>query len=58
MLRWALIFLLISIVAALFGFTGLSLATADVARIIFYIFLVLLLISLIAHAMRGRGPPI
>ena len=32
LLKWALIFLLISLVAALFGFTGISAATADIAR--------------------------
>ena len=47
LLRWALIFLLISLVAALFGFTGLSAATADIARILFYIFLVIFVVLLI-----------
>ena len=41
LLKWALIFFLISIVAAVFGFTGIAVATADVARILFYIFLVI-----------------
>ncbi|HEX3348304.1 MAG TPA: DUF1328 domain-containing protein, partial [Acetobacteraceae bacterium] len=34
MLRWALIFLIISIVAAVFGFGGISAAAADIARIL------------------------
>jgi uncharacterized membrane protein YtjA (UPF0391 family) len=56
LLRWALIFLLISLVAALFGFTGLSAATADIARILFYIFLVIFLVLLILGlgVFRGR----
>jgi uncharacterized membrane protein YtjA (UPF0391 family) len=37
-LKWALIFFLISLVAAVFGFTSLSAASADIARILFYIF--------------------
>ena len=49
LLKWALIFFLISLVAALFGFTGLSAATADIARILFYIFLV---IFLVPHGAR------
>jgi uncharacterized membrane protein YtjA (UPF0391 family) len=44
LLKWALIFFLISIVAAVFGFTGISLASADIARILFYIFLVIFLV--------------
>jgi uncharacterized membrane protein YtjA (UPF0391 family) len=47
LLKWALIFFLISIVAAVFGFTGISVATADIARILFYIFLVIFLVLLI-----------
>jgi uncharacterized membrane protein YtjA (UPF0391 family) len=46
-LKWALIFLVISLIAALFGFTGLSAASADIARFLFYIFVVIFLILLI-----------
>lgn len=38
MLRWALIFFIVSIVAALFGFTGISVAAAGIARIFFFVF--------------------
>jgi uncharacterized membrane protein YtjA (UPF0391 family) len=34
-LRWALLFFLISIVAGVLGFTGLSAASADIARFLF-----------------------
>ncbi len=47
LLKWALIFFVISLVAALFGFTGLSVASADIARILFYIFLVIFLVLLV-----------
>ena len=43
----------------LFGFTGLSAASADVARILFYIFLVLFLVLLVFGllvARAARGP--
>ena len=46
-LKWALIFFLISVVAGIFGFTGLSAASADIARVLFYIFGVIFLILLI-----------
>jgi uncharacterized membrane protein YtjA (UPF0391 family) len=55
LLKWALIFLLISIVAALFGFTGISAATADIARILFYIFVVIFLVLLILGLVVFRG---
>ncbi len=41
MLRWAVIFLLIAIVAGLFGFTGVAAAATTIAKIMFGIFLVL-----------------
>jgi len=52
MLRWALAFFVVAIVAALLGFTGIAVATAGIAKILFFIFLVLFLISLIGHLLR------
>jgi uncharacterized membrane protein YtjA (UPF0391 family) len=46
-LRWALLFFLISIVAGVLGFTGLSAASADIARFLFYVFIVIFLVLLI-----------
>jgi uncharacterized membrane protein YtjA (UPF0391 family) len=46
-LKWALIFFLVSIVAGILGFTGISAASADVARFLFYIFVVIFLVLLI-----------
>src|SRR5260221_11757762 len=62
LLKWALIMLVVSLVAALFGFTGGAAASADVARILFYIFLVIFLVLLAlglvgARAARGPWPP-
>jgi len=47
LLKWALIFLLISLVVALFGFTSISAATADITRILFFIFVVIFLVLLV-----------
>jgi len=41
MLKWALIFFLISIVAGFFGFTGVAAGAASIAKILFFVFLVL-----------------
>jgi uncharacterized membrane protein YtjA (UPF0391 family) len=46
-LKWALIFFLVSIVAGILGFTGVSEATADIARFLFYVFVVIFLVLLI-----------
>ena len=47
LLKWALVFFVVSIIAALFGFTDIAAATADVARILFYIFLVIFIVLLV-----------
>lgn len=47
MLRWSAIFLVIAMVAAVLGFGGIALAAAGVAKMLFFVFLVLFLISLI-----------
>jgi uncharacterized membrane protein YtjA (UPF0391 family) len=46
-LKWALIFFLVSVVAGVLGFTGISAASADVARFLFYVFVVIFLALLI-----------
>jgi len=53
MLRWALIFLLVSIVAAVFGFTGVAAGTAEIARILFYVFVVIFVVTLLFGLGRG-----
>lgn len=52
MLRWALAFFIIAIVAAIFGFGGIAVAAAGIAKILFFIFLVLFLVALLSGLMR------
>jgi uncharacterized membrane protein YtjA (UPF0391 family) len=52
MLRWALAFFVIAIVAAILGFAGIAVAAAGIAKILFYIFLVLFLIALVGGLTR------
>ena len=52
MLRWAIIFLVIALVAALLGFGGLAGAAAGIAEILFWVFLALFVISLIFGRRR------
>lgn len=55
MLYYAALFFVIALVAALFGFGGIAAGAAEIAKILFFIFLVLFVVSLIVGAMR-RGP--
>lgn len=54
MLSWALIFFVFSLIAALFGFTGLASSTAGIAQLLFFIFLALFVVSLLTSVIR-RG---
>ncbi len=48
LLKWALILAIVSIIAGVFGFGGVSTAAADVAKVFFFIFVVLTAIVFIA----------
>ena len=54
MLRWALTFLAIALVAAALGFGGIAGTSVGIAKILAAVFIVLFLVSLVMHAMRGR----
>lgn len=47
MLHYAVVFLVIALIAAVLGFGGLAGAAVGIAKILFYIFLALFLLSLI-----------
>jgi uncharacterized membrane protein YtjA (UPF0391 family) len=52
MLGWALVFLVVALVAALFGFGGIAVASAGIAKILFFVFIVLFVIGLLFHFFR------
>lgn len=56
MLRWALAFFVLALVAALFGFGGLAATSAGIARILFYVFLIVFLVSLVFGLTASRRP--
>jgi uncharacterized membrane protein YtjA (UPF0391 family) len=52
MLRWAIVFFIVALVAGVFGFLGIAAAAVGIARILFFLFLVLFLLSLVGGLMR------
>lgn len=54
MLQWAVIFFIIAIVAAVFGFSGLAHDTANIAKILAVIGIILALISFVFHRRSSR----
>ncbi len=53
MLYWAAVFFVIAMVAALFGFGGIAGASVDIAKILFFVFLIMAVFSLLVN----RHPP-
>jgi uncharacterized membrane protein YtjA (UPF0391 family) len=55
MLRLALFFFVISLIAALFGFTGIAAASAEIARLLFFIAITLFIVLLVAGLVTGSA---
>lgn len=55
MLKWALIFFIVSLVAALFGFTGIAAGAAAIAKILFYIAVVLFVVFLVMGLLAANA---
>jgi uncharacterized membrane protein YtjA (UPF0391 family) len=53
MLKWALIFFVISLIAGYFGFTGVASGTRTIAKVLFFIALAIFLIVLVFGVMLG-----
>jgi uncharacterized membrane protein YtjA (UPF0391 family) len=54
MLKWAVIFLIIAVIAGIFGFTDVEAASAGIAKILFGIFMVLFLGALVIGLVIGK----
>ena len=55
MLKWALFFLIIALVAGALGFTNVAAGAATIARVLFGIFLVVFLVLLVVGLMAGQA---
>lgn len=55
MLHYALVFFLIAVVAAVLGFGGIAFGAAEIAKILFFVFLVLFVGSLIVGLFSKRN---
>ncbi len=57
MLNMIITFLVLAIVAGLLGFTGVEIVSVEIARMLFFIFIILLALSVIMNFLRGKRPP-
>jgi uncharacterized membrane protein YtjA (UPF0391 family) len=58
MLGWALTFLVVALIAAVLGFGGIAGLSIEIAKIIFFVAVVLFLISAVIGLLRGRSPTV
>lgn len=56
MLQWAVVFLVLALIAGVFGFGGIAGLSLEFAKILFFVFLVLFVISLVRGRRVGTGP--
>ena len=54
MLRWAFIFLVIGLIAAVLGFTNVAGASIAIAKILFFIFMIIFVVLLVAGLTVAR----
>lgn len=54
MLHYAVVFFVIALIAALFGFTGVAAGAVEIARVLFFIFIVLFVASLLFGLVRRK----
>lgn len=57
MLSWAIFFLIVALIAAVLGFGGIAGTAVGLAKIVFFVFVVLFLVSIVYHLVTGRRPP-
>jgi uncharacterized membrane protein YtjA (UPF0391 family) len=55
MLKWALIFLVISLIAGALGFTGVARGAGTIAKILFGVFLAIFLVLLLMALLAGEA---
>ncbi len=57
MLYYALMFLLVALIAGALGFGVVAFAAAEIARIVFFVFLILFVVGLVSHMVRRPRNP-
>jgi uncharacterized membrane protein YtjA (UPF0391 family) len=53
MLHYTIVFFVIALIAALFGFGGIAAGAVGIAKVLFFIFIVLAIASFVFGSMRG-----
>ncbi|MBS3077283.1 DUF1328 domain-containing protein [Candidatus Pacearchaeota archaeon] len=54
LLSWAIVFLVIALVAAIFGFGFVAGTSIEIAKFLFYIFIILFVVSVVIRLAKGK----
>ena len=54
MLHYAIVFLVIALIAALFGFGGIAAGAVEIAKILFFVFVIMAVVTFIVSLLRKR----
>ena len=55
MLHYPVVFSVLAPIAAVFGFGGIAAGAAEIAKILFFVFVILAVASFVINALRGKG---
>ncbi len=55
MLRWSVSFLIVAIIAGVFGFGGIAAGATEIAKVLFFLFLILFVVSLLTGRSRNKN---
>jgi uncharacterized membrane protein YtjA (UPF0391 family) len=54
MLHYAVVFLVIALIAALFGFGGIAAGAVEIAKLLFFVFVAMAVVAFIVSLIRNR----
>ena len=54
MLHYAIVFFAIALIAALFGFTGIAAGAVGIAKVLFFVFILLFAVTVLLGVIRRR----
>ncbi len=55
MLHYAVVFLVIALIAAVFGFGGIVAGAVEIAKILFFVFIIMAVVSFVVSLLKGRA---
>jgi uncharacterized membrane protein YtjA (UPF0391 family) len=58
MMGWAVTFLIVALIAAVLGFGGIAGVAIEAAKLVFFVAIILFVVSAVVSLLRGRSPSV